>query len=721
MAWDQLAPQTIGRLAQDLKITPQQAAGIVGQLGHESAGLQAINEASPVVPGSRGGFGWAQWTGPRRRQFEEFASGKGLDVTDPEANYGFLVHELTSTPEGRVLDNLRKAPDAMTAGRVFTDEFLRPGVPAYESRDSWTERAMNFLLPAAQAATVGDPGNWWEADEAVDAQQQSSVANWWDTDPVADSVASAGQTGPQAINSDNGGIGAAIVQGLRDPIDAGAQMLRRAVPDVVGRAVDQFGNYLSDIGLPVARSDGVEGIDSAINEREATYQAARQAVGRGDGMDWARMAGNIVGIAPAMMAMPAGGAGLFGRMGAGAAQGAVAGALQPVTGGRAQQDFGGEKLSQAGLGAAIGGIAPAVISGVSRVVSPRASLPSSPAQTLVREGVELTPGQALGGALMRMEDRAMSAPILGDAIRGARGRANESLNRAVYNRVLSPIGESTASTGRRAVEDAAKKVSQAYDDVLSQVRFTPDQQFSDVLRQINRVGRGLPLREARQLQNELRNEVVRPLTAGRYVDGRTFKVVEEQLGNRIQKYARATDVNQRNVADGLREALNGLRENLVRLNPQHARQLRAANAAYANLVRLESAAGRIGAHDGVFTPQQLAQAIRQSDRTVRRRAYSRGSALMQDLSDAAQDRMSARIPDSGTAERLMLNTGAIGAGLVNPAIPVALGAASVPYLPGLSRAATAAVMNRPASAQRLAEALRQLPTGYLGVLAGSSD
>lgn len=164
MAWDQLAPQTIGRLAQDLKITPQQAAGIVGQLGHESAGLQAINEASPVVPGSRGGFGWAQWTGPRRRQFEEFASGRGLDVTDPEANYGFLVHELTSTPEGRVLDNLRKAPDAMTAGRVFTDEFLRPGVPAYESRDSWTERALNFLIPSAQAGTLPQ------------TQQQSSMA-----------------------------------------------------------------------------------------------------------------------------------------------------------------------------------------------------------------------------------------------------------------------------------------------------------------------------------------------------------------------------------------------------------------------------------------------------------------------------------------------------------------------------------------------------------------
>lgn len=152
--WDTLAPTYIRRLAEDVQITPEKAAGIFGQLGHESAGLQAINELNPVVPGSRGGFGWAQWTGPRRKQFEAWAEQNRTDVTDPEANYQFLLHELTSTPEGRVLDDVRKAPDAITAGRVFTDRFLRPGVPAYESRDSWTQRALNFVMPAAHAGTL---------------------------------------------------------------------------------------------------------------------------------------------------------------------------------------------------------------------------------------------------------------------------------------------------------------------------------------------------------------------------------------------------------------------------------------------------------------------------------------------------------------------------------------------------------------------------------------
>lgn len=157
--WDTLAPTYIRRLAQDVNITPEQSAGVFGQLGYESAGLQAINEYQPVVPGSRGGFGWAQWTGPRRRAFESWAAENRADVSDPEANYQFLLHELTATPEGRVLDAIRQAPDAITAGRVFTDRFLRPGVPAYENRDSWVQKAMNFIVPTAQAGTLPENQN----------------------------------------------------------------------------------------------------------------------------------------------------------------------------------------------------------------------------------------------------------------------------------------------------------------------------------------------------------------------------------------------------------------------------------------------------------------------------------------------------------------------------------------------------------------------------------
>lgn len=130
------------RLAKDTGISVQAAAGILGQLGHESEGLNpTINERNPIVKGSRGGVGWAQWTGPRRRQFEQFV---GDGPMDDEANYNFLLAELKG-PEGRVLEEIRRVNDPLRAGRIFTDRFLRPGIPGYASRDKWASRAANVV------------------------------------------------------------------------------------------------------------------------------------------------------------------------------------------------------------------------------------------------------------------------------------------------------------------------------------------------------------------------------------------------------------------------------------------------------------------------------------------------------------------------------------------------------------------------------------------------
>ena len=577
------------------------------------------------------------------------------------------------------------------------------------------------------------PDTFQYADQ-VTGRLNTSVApngdsvSWWESMPLAEE---APQQAPQLQSSpEGGGVLAGIGMGLRDPIDAGAQMLRRAVPESVGQAIDAFGNRLADMGLPVARSEGAEGIDQAINEREAEYQAARQAAGRG-GFDWARLGGNIAGTAPLMAAAPAAlaGASLPVRMAAGGIQGTALGAMSPVIGDEAQQDFVGSKTDQAALGAAFGAATPAVTGAIGRLVSPQASRANSPAKALMNEGVELTPGQALGGALMRWEDRAMSMPILGDAIRGARGRGNESLNRAVYNRVLEPIGKATTKTGREAVDDAARLVSQAYDDVLSKVQFTPDNAFSQSIATLRMMASSLPAKEARSFNNVLQRDVIGPLTKGRSVDGLTFKRVEAQLGERAQQFLKATDAYQNDVGRALLEAQKALRENLARMNPAHAQELQNVNRSFAQLVRLENAAGKIGAQDGVFTPQQLAQAIRQSDRSARKRAYSGGRALMQDLSDAAQSRMSAKVPDSGTTERMLANAlagsalaGSVGLGALTPGAAIgaagALGAASLPYLPGIGRAATKSITSRPANAQMLAEQLRKLPPGFLGVLAG---
>jgi hypothetical protein len=44
-------------LMRDLGLTDIQAAGLLGNLGHESGGFRQLQEIAPAVPGSRGGWG----------------------------------------------------------------------------------------------------------------------------------------------------------------------------------------------------------------------------------------------------------------------------------------------------------------------------------------------------------------------------------------------------------------------------------------------------------------------------------------------------------------------------------------------------------------------------------------------------------------------------------------------------------------------------------------
>lgn len=121
-------------LMRDFGLAPHQAAGVVGNLDHETGGFKFMQEISPTVPGSRGGYGFAQWTGTRRNDFEAWARARGLNVSSYEANYGFLKHELTNTTEKRVLPKLRAARTVEEATQVFSSTFLRPGIPHMSSR-----------------------------------------------------------------------------------------------------------------------------------------------------------------------------------------------------------------------------------------------------------------------------------------------------------------------------------------------------------------------------------------------------------------------------------------------------------------------------------------------------------------------------------------------------------------------------------------------------------
>ena len=115
------APRIMNDLMRDLGLTPVQAAGILGNIGHECAGFALLQEQKPIR-GGRGGWGWCQWTGSRRNDFEKWAAEHGLDFSSDKANYGFLIEELRGSQENCVR-RLREAQTVDARHRRFHEYF----------------------------------------------------------------------------------------------------------------------------------------------------------------------------------------------------------------------------------------------------------------------------------------------------------------------------------------------------------------------------------------------------------------------------------------------------------------------------------------------------------------------------------------------------------------------------------------------------------------------
>lgn len=113
----------MGDLQADLDLADFQAAGVVGNLARETGNFRFLQELNPIVKGSRGGIGYAQWTGPRHDAFLEFA-GDG-DPMSYEVNYGFLIEELEG-PYASVLDRVRETETLDEATEVFMGGYLAP-------------------------------------------------------------------------------------------------------------------------------------------------------------------------------------------------------------------------------------------------------------------------------------------------------------------------------------------------------------------------------------------------------------------------------------------------------------------------------------------------------------------------------------------------------------------------------------------------------------------
>lgn len=327
--------------------------------------------------------------------------------------------------------------------------------------------------------------------------------------------------------------------GLRDAVDAGAQLARRAVPESVGQAVDEFGNKLADMGLPVARSTGVAGVDQIVKGANAEYDASRKMAGR-DGMDLARVAGNIAN--PVNRLIPMGGAStalqVAGRAGA---QGALSGLASPVLD---TENFGASKATQVGLGGALGAAggvaADKLIKGASGLIDKaKASLRSPELSRLDADVLIQRAAQEQGVDLAGIPDsiKANLRDQVGKALRGNQTPDTRAMIRQAEGRAI--LGDEGALTLGQATRDP--------------IQFAREQNLRGV------EGAGNALTDKFAAQN---NRLIQALNER----GAAGAPGQFQSGNSLLNALREYDAGSRANIGGLYEKARALNGNEIPLN-----------------------------------------------------------------------------------------------------------------------------------------------------------
>jgi hypothetical protein len=459
----------------------------------------------------------------------------------------------------------------------------------------------------------------WDSEPQIDA---SNIT--WDAEPTKKSVTPMGER---------------FATGFKDPFLGGAQ---RAIE--VGKASQAFttnplinlmnvlGQKSFDVGLKATgQKPAAEQIQQDISQTRQNYVAP-------EGVDWARIGGNIVN--PTTFISPTSAAtSLLGKTGVGVATGAGYSALAPTM---SQEEL----QSNLGTGAVTGGLFAPVAAGIGRVISPNAS--TDPQMKIIKDmGISPTLGQTLGKRWNSYEEKLTSVPLIGDIIANARTKNEEKFRTGLFNTILSNVDEKLPTQtlkGRDPLNYTKDKIQSSYKNLLSKLGAVPvDNTFTtqadELATMIQKSGMS-PEKVAEF--NYLLKPIKDAQSEAGYITSDSYKKIESELSKQIKKL----NASDNTFDTTLSSAASQLKDNLYSMLERHANNLptttgknlaedlQRTNKAWAMYKRTVKAAGAQGAEVGEFTPSQFARAVSQLEPSKDR--YGEGSALLQDVSDAAK-------------------------------------------------------------------------------------
>jgi hypothetical protein len=622
-------------------------------------------------------------------------SGPTATVTDQDGRHRALLAQQQGAEAIPVTINQTGKGDPKEIiganGTMMAHDF--PKVQAYQEPQQQPKEPISLLgeigqaiMPRAEAAEApqGDRPAW-AADEAP-AQGAQDSPPAWAADEGQQAPPPPGAEAPdpswsperqrQWMEQQQGRFSGAIEQGIS-----------KGVGNTVFGGEELLGKGMEALGVPGGQ---------ALTEDARTRMAAEE----GKIAPLAATNPAAAGIGEFLGGMVAPGGAATGLARNALARGAIAGATSGILAPGDKDNYWGSKALQMATGAGVG----AVTGGVGNALSNAASGSLRPAVSqLVREGVQLTPGQMKGGAAKRAEDVIASMPGVGSVIRNAQRRSIETFNRAAINRSLSDINSALPSgmnAGHDAIGFAQDEFTRAYNQVIPQMRATIDPAFQRDMNAIYLRAQqaNLPQEHLDKLQHTINQEILEPFRLGYgAIDGTSSQKIGTQLDRIIGRAQNSEDPYVRDMGRYLREADRSLDRMMQRQNPALQTAKDRIDAGYAKFKIVQDAAGRAQAKDaGVFTPAQLHRAVSAADTSKDNARTARGLGVLKDMSIAANEVLPQTVPDSGTPERLALMGLLGGGGYFHPGTAALLGGLAVPYTAPASRALNAAV-NRLAS------------------------
>ncbi len=466
------------------------------------------------------------------------------------------------------------------------------------------------------------------------------------------------------------------------------------------------------IGAPIGNALKQDAIvnDQALQDQNAPYQAAHP---------YANIGGQVVGMIANPISDLVPESAIANPILRSTINGGLFNALTTVNHnqGATPLQSAGDVLANAAWGGVGGAAGAAIGAGIGRIVSPKAA--SDPLLQVLREsGVNPTVGQSIGGWANKLEQQATSLPIVGSAISAARSRATGEFNLATINKALEPIGATVDKIGSDGVAQAGDKLSAAYNDVLEQIQgVTYDQKFTQDLAQLSQYAKSLTPDMAARFQKVIKNEFTHRLSPVDGMDAVTLKTAVSKIGKIASNYSGSGDASQRELGGALTQLKSMIDDQIERSYPDLAPKLKAIDQGWATLVRVEGAAKKAANSDGVFTPGQLLQSIREADGSVRKRAISRGQGMMQDWAQAGQRVLGNTVPDSGTAGRAMWGaTGYLAAG--HPLMIPGMGIGSAMYSRPVQNILNAVTTKRPGFAIPIADLINRASPRVAAASAG---